>query len=40
MRDLNTAVEFYRDVVGLEVMSEYERRGEGIDQVIGYQNRI
>jgi glyoxylase I family protein len=38
VRDLDNAVEFYRDVVGLEVMSEYERRGEGIDQVIGYPN--
>ena len=38
VRDRNKAVAFYRDVVGLKVISEYERRGEGIDQVIGYQD--
>ena len=38
VRDLNEAVTFYRDVVGLDVLSEYERQGEGVDQVIGYQN--
>ena len=36
VRDLDAAVVFYRDVVGLEVQREYERTGPGIDQVIGY----
>ena len=38
VRDLGNAVAFYRDVVGLNLISEYERIGEGIDQVVGYHN--
>ena len=38
VRDLNNAVAFYRDVVGLKVIAEYERRGAGIDQVVGYED--
>ena len=34
--DLETAVTFYRDVVGLEEQGRYERIGEGIQQVVGY----
>ena len=30
------AVAFYRDVVGLRVISEYERQGDAIDKVLGY----
>lgn len=37
VRDRDNAVAFYRDVVGLNVISEYERIGPGIDQVIGYE---
>ena len=37
IRDRARAVAFYRDVVGLNLISEYERIGPGIDQVIGYE---
>lgn len=37
VEDLERAVAFYRDVVGLEVRSRYERIGPGIEQVIGYE---
>jgi catechol 2,3-dioxygenase-like lactoylglutathione lyase family enzyme len=37
VHDRDTSVAFYRDVVGLNVISEYERIGPGIDQVIGYE---
>ena len=37
VRDRDAAVAFYRDVVGLSVISEYGRRGPGVDQVVGYQ---
>ena len=40
VRDRARAVAFYRDVVGLKLISEYERIGPGIDQVIGYEGRI
>lgn len=35
--DRDKAIAFYRDVVGLDVLNEYERQGEGIDQVLGYE---
>tara|TARA_Y100000588_G_C13479766_1_gene596314 strand:- start:251 stop:532 length:282 start_codon:yes stop_codon:yes gene_type:complete len=38
VRDRAAAVAFYRDVVGLNLIDEYERIGEGIDQVIGYKD--
>ena len=37
VRDRDEAVAFYRDVVGLRVISEYERKGAGVDQVVGYE---
>ena len=37
VRDRDAAVAFYRDVVGLNLISEYGRRGPGVDQVVGYQ---
>ena len=37
VEDLEKAVAFYRDVVGLEVRSRYERIGPGIEHVIGYE---
>jgi catechol 2,3-dioxygenase-like lactoylglutathione lyase family enzyme len=37
VEDLERAVAFYRDVVGMEVVSRYERTGPGIEQVIGYE---
>ena len=36
VRDRKAAIAFYRDVVGLNLLREYERRGPDIDQVIGY----
>ena len=38
VRDLEGAIEFYRDVVGLKLQRQYERTGLGIDQVVGYEN--
>ena len=38
VRDLEKTVAFYRDVVGLEVQSSYERTGATISQVVGYEN--
>ena len=35
--DLGRAVEFYRDVIGLDEKSRYERTGRGIDRVVGYE---
>ena len=37
VEDLERAVAFYRDVVGMEVASRYERIGPGIERVIGYE---
>ena len=37
VRDVETAVEFYRDVIGLEVTSRYERTGPGVSSVVGYE---
>ena len=37
VRDRDEAVAFYRDVVGLRVISEYGRKGAGFDQVVGYE---
>jgi glyoxylase I family protein len=38
IRDLDQAVEFYRDVVGLTVAATWEREGAAISQVVGYEN--
>ena len=38
VRNRATAVAFYRDIVGLNVISEYERVGPEIDQVVGYED--
>jgi catechol 2,3-dioxygenase-like lactoylglutathione lyase family enzyme len=35
--ELEKAVNFYRDGAGLEVQARYERIGEAIDQVVGYE---
>ena len=34
--DLERAVEFYRDVIGMEVTTRYERTGPGVEAVVGY----
>ena len=34
--DLERAVAFYRDVIGMEVTSRYERIGPGVESVVGY----
>ena len=36
--DRAAAIAFYRDVVGLSVISEYERQGGEIDRVLGYES--
>ncbi len=38
VRDRDKAVAFYRDIVGLNVISEYKRIGPKIDQVVGYED--
>ena len=38
VRDLDEAVEFYRDVVGLTVVATREREGWSISQVVGYED--
>lgn len=38
VRDLDRAVAFYRDVIGLKVVATRERQGKPISQVIGYNN--
>ena len=35
--DLERAVEFYRDVIGMEVTTRYERTGPGVESVVGYE---
>ena len=37
VRDREESVAFYRDVVGLSLLREFERRGPDIDEVIGYE---
>ena len=36
VRDLEKSVAFYKDVLGLEVLGRYERRGEFIEKVLGF----
>ena len=38
VRDRDKSIEFYRDVLGFHVISEYERKGDGIGRVLGYDN--
>lgn len=38
VRDLSKSIAFYRDVVGLIVIREFERTGEAISQLLGYEN--
>ena len=38
VKDLDKAVEFYRDVVGLTAVASRERVGKSISQVVGYEN--
>ena len=38
VKDLEKAVAFYRDVIGLEVMERLDRTGPELDQVVGYEN--
>ena len=35
--DLERSIEFYRDVIGLDEKSRYERTGNGIEKVVGYE---
>ena len=38
VKDLEKSTEFYRDVVGLQVVRTAEREGHGISQLVGYEN--
>lgn len=38
VRNLEGAVAFYRDVVGLRMLGQFERRGSSISQVVGYED--
>lgn len=38
VRNLEGAVAFYRDVVGLRMLDQFERSGSSISQVVGYEN--
>ena len=38
VKDLDKAITFYRDIMGLELISMYEREGKSISQVVGYEN--
>ena len=38
VRDLRKAIEFYWDVLGLDLLIERERSGGPISQVVGYEN--
>ena len=38
VRDVEKATMFYRDVIGLTVVTTYEREGSPISQVVGYEN--
>ncbi len=38
VRNLEGAVAFYRDVVGLRMLDQFERRGSSISQVVGYED--
>ena len=38
VRNLERAVAFYRDVVGLQMLDQFERRGSSISQVVGYED--
>ena len=38
VRDLEKAIAFYRDVVGLELQTKYERTGPPVSQVVGYEH--
>ena len=39
VRDVDRAVEFYTNVLGLKVAMRMERQGEFIDQVLGFSGR-
>jgi catechol 2,3-dioxygenase-like lactoylglutathione lyase family enzyme len=38
VEDIDKSVEFYKDVVGLQVQNRYERTGAPISQVVGYED--
>ena len=38
VKNVEESTAFYRDVVGRRLIRAYERRGTGIDQVVGYEN--
>ncbi len=36
--DLDRSIAFYRDLLGLELIGRFERSGEGISRVVGYED--
>ena len=38
VNDLDAAVQFYQDTIGLKIQKRYERTGTPIGQVVGYEN--
>ena len=40
VRDVDKALAFYRDVVGLELVNRYQRTGPAIGQVVGYEEAL
>ena len=38
VQNLDRSVEFYRDIVGLEVITHLDRQGDTVSQVVGYDN--
>ena len=38
VKDLEKSLEFYRDLLGLKVLSRRERNGGPIDHVVGYKD--
>ena len=38
VKDIDKSLAFYRDIVGLQVIDRFQRVGDAIDQVVGYQS--
>ena len=38
VNNLDKSIEFYTEIVGLELQRRFERTGSGINQVVGYEN--
>ena len=38
VRNMDSAIDFYRDVIGLELLDQFERDSGPISEVVGYEN--